>query len=41
IGKNEVENKLLSVRQYGSEDTTEYTKAKFLKELATLKKSLK
>lgn len=41
IGKNEVENKLLSVRQYGSEDTTEYTKTKFLKELATLKKSLK
>ncbi|PWC08752.1 threonine--tRNA ligase [Mycoplasmopsis arginini] len=41
IGKQEVENNLLAVREYGSDQTTTYSKEEFLQKLFTLKRELK
>ncbi|WP_412031694.1 threonine--tRNA ligase [Metamycoplasma buccale] len=41
IGKQELENKMLAVREYGSEKTTICTKEKFLEKLNNLKRGLK
>ncbi|AWX69491.1 threonine--tRNA ligase [[Mycoplasma] anseris] len=41
IGKDEIEKNVLSIREYGSEDTKSYTKEEFLSLLSTLKKQLK
>ncbi|TPE57208.1 threonine--tRNA ligase [[Mycoplasma] falconis] len=41
IGRNEVENNTLAVREYGQEGTTTYTKEEFYNKLAELKRNLK
>ncbi|WP_427902830.1 threonine--tRNA ligase [Metamycoplasma alkalescens] len=41
IGKKEVEEKLLAIREYGSEVTNEYKKDEFINKLLSLKKDLK
>ncbi|ENY69881.1 threonine--tRNA ligase [Mycoplasmopsis arginini] len=41
IGKQEVENNLLAVREYGSDQTTTCSKEEFLQKLFTLKRELK
>lgn len=41
IGKQEVENNLLAVREYGSDQTTTYSKEEFLQKIFTLKRELK
>lgn len=41
MGKNEVENNILSVREYGSDETSNYTKEQFIQKIFEIKRNLK